>query len=352
MPPQAGDARGQSGIGLQTSGAGRHEPLTRCGAAATLCLVGRDLCIPWLVLVLATGCTLDEAGSDAGPPDAGMDAGPPDAGGMDAGPPDAGAPDAGALDAGPPDAGPPDAGAPDGGPPADAGAPTAPVAAGLFLHLDARDPNGDGSAPPTTVTTWTDLTGGNDATCVDVVHVPDGISAGNPSVFTDGTVTSQCEFARPFLHDLTIAIVFRSDETGAADDWYDVPSLVGGDAIGDAFDAAMHFSGGHIGFSRRGAGLGFQDPVDTADGVPHVATLVRHGGTGAVELLVDGRGPLTGAAGSGPIDAPAVWWLSNHESAGAGENRCNYGEVLVYDRALDPTEMQTIHDWLRTNWGV
>lgn len=306
-----------------------------------------------LGVVLCSGCELavsglglqdagrgsDAAGTDAGARDASVDAGERDAGEMDAGPPDL-------TDAGPVDAGPFDAGE------ADAGPGPLPVTRGLWLHLDARLVPGDGSAPGATPSTWVDLTGGNDASCSDMSYDADGLAVGRPAMRADGSGESRCAFQRPDLMDLTIAVVFRTSDRRGASNWYEAPVLVGGDANGNAEDAAMHFTDGRIGFARRGNGLQFHDSMNIADGAPHVATLVRRDSDGRVRLLVDGRARVESTnAGSGRIRDPNDWYLAGHEHTLGGLD-CHYAEVLVYDRELNDPNAQAVHDWLRARWGI
>ena len=304
-----------------------------------------------LVALGASGCFLDRAPLE-GPLDAGRrDAGPArDAGGdgddagSDASLPDTGLPDAGLPDAGPPDAGPPDAGPPDSGPPI--GPLT--VTEGLLVHFDARRVAGD-TTPVASPPTWIDLTGGNDATCNDVRLVADGIGAGRPAMQTTGNSLSKCEFPIPDFRDLTIFVALRTTDTTPGPTWWQSPVIVGGDTAGERRDAALFLSAGSVGFARRNAT--FQSTLHIADGAPHVVSLVRVRTSGETTIRVDAD-----AVESSVLDAersiedPDTWWLASHGIEGNGAFAAHYGEVLIYTRALSPSELDAVSAYLRARW--
>ncbi len=299
-----------------------------------------------VLLALATnGCFLDRNALTAD--DLPVDAGQRRDAGRDSGGPD----DAGRLDAGR-DGGPQDAGT-DAGRDAgrDAGLPMLAVTAGLVMHLDALDVNGDGSAVPPAPTIWVDLTGTDDASCTSVAFEPDGLAPGRPAMFTDGNVGSRCEFRIPDFNDLSIFVVLRTSDTRTADVWRQAPVIVGGDRLFWDEDGALYLSAGRPGFGRGGVGLQAQSTTSIADDRPHVLGVVRTSSTGAVRLLVDDA-VETGTADVGVITAPNVWWLASHETAADGRFAAHYAEVLVYDRALSDTEADEVREYLQARWRL
>lgn len=299
-------------------------------------------CSLLLIALGAPGCFLERAALPSDNPqlDAGRDAGRDsgtDAGRVDGGPRDAGR-DAGS-DAGT------DAGT-------DAGPPVLAVTAGLLMHLDARDVNGDASPPGPLPTGWADLTGPLPASCTAVAFEPDGLGAGRPAMFTDGNVGSRCEFRIPDLNDVSVFVVLRTSDTRTADDWQQAPVIVGGDRLFTDEDSALYLSIGRPGFARGGAGLGVQSATSIADDAPHFVGVVRTASSGEVRLFVDSGAAETGTSGTGTITSPNVWWLASHETAADGRFAAHYGEVLVYERALSDAEVAQVRDYLQRRWGL
>lgn len=305
----------------------------------------RGLCLFALAAFGASGCFLDREPFEGQlDPERGDAAPPRDAGGQG----DAGAgSDAGPKDAGSPDAGPPDAGPPDAGPPII----PLPVTSGLLVHFDAQRVAGDGvPVPSSSPTTWVDLTSGNDATCNNVRLLADGIGPGRPAMRTNGSSLSKCVFPIPDIGDLTIAVVLRTNDARSAATWWESPVIVGGDMKGWHRDAALFASGGLVGFARRDTTM--NTTLAIADDTPHLVSLVRVRESGETTIRVDDGVHTAIVDSRGEITAPDTWWLASHGIEGFGGFDARYGEVLIYTRALSPSELDSVDAYLRARWQL
>ncbi|MGF1470086.1 MAG: hypothetical protein ACFCGT_28535 [Sandaracinaceae bacterium] len=302
---------------------------------------------PWTLLGPALalgllGCSLNRQPL---PPDGGPDAGAR---------PDGGA-DLGAL----PDEG-PDLGPPDLGP--DMGRPDLPLG-GLILQLSARNVNGNGTPADERPTVWWNLTGRGNAACADVLFEEDGLGAGHPAIRTTGVIPdpglgvlpSRCLWERPALSSFTLAVVLRTDDDRGAEpeDWPLAPTIFGADNPTGRRDGALFLHRGRPGFAYASeSGLGVLAPTRIDDDQPHLLVLVRDNILGTLSVRIDRGEPLALELDRGMLDQPLQWILGSNSDEEAGRFAGRYGEVLLYDIALDADVAEDLRTHLLLEWGL
>lgn len=232
------------------------------------------------------------------------------------------------------------------------GSPAMPIADGLSLWLDAREPLRDGDptegAP---LPRWDDRsTRAATAATVRASWRADGL-AGQPAVeLTRDDGESNVSFPRPVSGDFTAIVVLATDDgTGDGQGWSS-PTVLGADGRATVDDAALVLSSGRVGLGREPAPL-VTSGARVDDGDPHVLA-VRRTSDGRTQIWIDHERAADHTTLVGGVTGPASWFLGRGPDAGEGALAARYGEVLVYARALTDEELTTAERYAVRRWST
>jgi hypothetical protein len=159
---------------------------------------------------------------------------------------------------------------------------------------------------------------------------------------------------RPIGDNFSIFVVFRTTDTrgeSSAGAWWDCPAILGGERAGNYRDMGLVMNQGKIAWGAQDAGYDAQTTESYADGRAHMVALTRTRAPASVALRVDGAERATGTGVNQVLDETATLNLARHPT-GSGSMNIEYGEVLVFDRALSALELALVEQYLDAKWGL
>lgn len=176
---------------------------------------------------------------------------------------------------------------------------------------------------------------------------------GKPALRFDAGSQTQLSFPRPVQNDFTIMVVFRSTQgIGHTGVWYRGAGLVDGDVAGVANDFGLSLNS----LGQVDGGTGNPDTFVSSgmgfnDGRLHVATFIRNGTTGSIQLYVDGRSFGSATGGTQPLANSPRLTIGSLQTNG-GYFTGDIAEVRVYGAALADVQRQRVEGGLRSEYAI
>ena len=237
------------------------------------------------------------------------------------------------------------------------------TAAGFELYVYRTDEEGDdfGKGPDRVawstqeawlVQSWADRSpGARDASQGDAARRPVVVPSGAGDVVRFRG--DWLDFSRPIANDFTVVIVFRSFDGRTSENWWNCPALLGGELPDGPNDLGLVLCGGRLAWAAVDNGFDLITETDGEynDGQLHLVTLTRAQADGALRLRVDGAEVATGVGVTNPLDANPFLRLARHPT-GSGAHDVDYGEVMLFNRALGEEALEALEAALMARWGL
>ncbi|MEM1000937.1 MAG: laminin G domain-containing protein, partial [Bacteroidota bacterium] len=198
---------------------------------------------------------------------------------------------------------------------------------------------------------WGDATsnGNNGADGGGNVNLRFGEINFNSAIDVNGT--GNLQFTNFPANDMTIFLVFRTEETDANGDWWRAPALLSTEQGGGQSDYGIAISGGKLQWGHDGTDNALFTTVDDYnDDVPHLVTVTRDD-TGPVTFSINGGVPVTGTGATGALNGAVALTLGN-DLGGSADLNGYFAEVIWYPSILPNNEIELINTYLAIKHGI